>query len=415
MPARLAAFQFSVIVSAETEVHTPPEGIDGDVNANRGSDRSIVRTLAGSTSGVNGYIDGGGANARFRCIVGLDFDSAGNAFLADCENNAVRRVTPDGRVSTVAGSAGTGGHANGRGNVAQLDYPCDVVVVQGEFLSSHCGWPVGTDGVHILITDLDNDRIRIARGPYTGWTSSSPWEPWNPGFYDVGTIAGDGTSAYNNGSGAVAQFAAPDSIAMGPGGVFYVLERGGGNRVRTLRWLGGDPMTATNWQVDLLAGSTTGASGYVNASGSSARFDDPRGIAVGPDGMVYVADTYNDCIRKITPDGTVSTLAGTNSSGYVDAMGSNARFYRPWALCVGPDGYIYVADRYNYRIRRISPAGVVTTVAGTGSSARLDGRGDAAGHQDDLGIAISPSGDLYIGEAECVRVIERIIDVGNAG
>ncbi len=87
---------------------------------------------------------------------------------------------------------------------------------------------------------------------------------------------------------------------------------------------------------------------------------------------------------------------------------------RPWALDVGPDGYIYVADRYNYRIRRVSPAGVVTTVAGSGASRRTDGRGNASGHQDDLGIAVGPSGDLYVGEAECVRVIERIIDVGDA-
>jgi streptogramin lyase len=151
----------------------------------------------------------------------------------------------------------------------------------------------------------------------------------------------------------------------------------------------------------------------VNATGSSARFDDPRGVTVGPDGNVYVADTYNDCIRKITPDGVVTTLAGTNSSGYVDGASTLARFYRPWAVAAGPDGYLYVADRYNYRIRRVSPTGQVTTVAGTGSSARSDGAGNASGHQDDLGIAVSRSGDLYVAEAECVRVIERIVDIGD--
>jgi hypothetical protein len=415
VPEGVTAFEFNVIVTAMTETHTPPEAIDAVVSGNKGSDRSIVHTLAGSTTGVNGFIDGVGANARFRCIVGIDFDSAGNAFVADAENNAMRRITPDGRVSTIAGSRGTGGYINGFGNVAQLNYPCGVAVAEGDQLSSSGGWPVGTDGVHILVTDLDNDRIRIIRGPYTGWTANLPWEPWNPAFYTVGTVAGDGTSAYTNGRGDAAQFSAPDDIAMGPGGIFYVVERGGGNRVRTLRWTGGDPMSNQNWEVSLLAGATDGSSGYVDATGGSARFNDPRGIAVGPDGTVYVADTYNDCIRKITPDGAVTTLAGTNTSGYVDSMGAAARFYRPWALDVGPDGYIYVADRYNYRIRRVSPAGVVTTVAGTGSSTRTDGRGNASGYQDDLGIAVGPSGDLYVGEAECIRVIERIIDVGNAG
>lgn len=415
VPSGVTAFEFSVLVSAATEMPTPPEGVDGDTSGNKGSSRVMVRTLAGSTTGVNGFIDGGGANARFRCIVGLDFDSEGNAFVADSENNAIRRVTPDGTVSTVAGSAGTGGYVNGRGNVAQLNYPCDVVVVEDGMLSATTAVSTTPATTYILFTDLDNDRIRIVRAPHSTWDSSLPEEPWNAGFYEVSLVAGDGTSAYNDGLGTVARFSAPDSIAMGPGGVFYVLERGGGNRVRTLRWLGGDPTNASNWAVSLLAGATDGSAGYVNGTGSAARFDDPRGIAVGPDGMVYVADTCNDCIRQITPDGVVSTLAGTNSSGYVDATGATARFYRPWAVCVGPDGYIYVADRYNYRIRRVSPSGVVTTVAGTGSSTRLDGPGNTSGHQDDLGIAINQFGDLYIGEAECLRVIERIIDVGDAG
>lgn len=416
VPEGVTAFEFTVIVSAQTETPAPPEGVNGSTNGGHGSNRVMVHTLAGSTTGVNGFIDGMGPNARFRCIIGIDLDAAGNAYVADSENNAVRMVTPDGRVSTIAGSGGIAGYAEGRGNVAQLDYPCGVAVADGDFLSSAGGWPVGTDGVHVLFTDLDNDRIRIVRGPYTGWTTNTPWEPWNAGFYQVSTVAGNGTSAYLNGRGDAAEFAAPDDIAMGPAGsIFYVLERYAGNRVRTLRWTGGDPMSAQNWRVTLLAGSTTGTPGYINATGSSARFNDPRGIAVGPDGMVYVADTYNNCIRKITPDGVVSTLAGATTAGYLDATGTAARFNRPWSLAVGPDGYIYVTDRYNYRIRRVSPAGAVTTVAGTGSATRTDGRGESSGHEDDLGVAIGPSGDLYVGEAECIRVIERIIDVGDAG
>jgi hypothetical protein len=415
VPEGVTAFEFNVIVTAMTETHAPPEAIDGDVSGSKGSGRSIVHTLAGSTTGVNGFIDGIGANARFRCTVGLGCDYAGNVFVADADNNAIRRVTPDGRVSTIAGSRGTGGYTNALGNTAQFLYPTDVVAVEGDQLSSSGGWPVGTDGVHVLVTDLDNERVRIIRGPHTGWTTDLPWEPWNPAFYTVSVAAGDGTSGYVNGRGDAAQFAAPSAVAMGPGAIFYVLERVGGSRVRTLRWTGGDPMSNQNWEVGLLAGATDGSTGYVDATGSSARFNDPRGIAVGPDGMIYVADTYNHCIRSITPDGVVQTLAGTNASGYVDATGTAARFYCPWDICAGPDGYLYVADRYNYRIRRVSPAGVVTTVAGTGSSTRTDGRGDASGYYDDLGIAIGPSGDLYLSEAECIRVIERIIDIGNPG
>jgi hypothetical protein len=299
--------------------------------------------------------------------------------------------------------------------VAQFYHPNGLCVVEGDRLSSDGAWPPGTAGIHILVADLVNCRIRIISGPYTGWTTGSPWEPWNAGFYQVATIAGDGTIAYKDGRGDSAQFAAPEDIVMGPGGIFYVLERAGGNRVRTLRWTGGDPMSSLNWEVGLLAGSTAGTGGYVNATGSSARFDDPRGIAVGRDGMVYVADTYNQCIRQVTPDGAVTTLAGITTSGYLDGTGAGARFSMPWSLDVGPGGYIYVADGYNDRVRRISPAGEVTTVAGTGSPARTDGRGEDSGHDKLRGIAVGPSGNLYLGEGECVRIIERIIDVGDSG
>ncbi len=414
VPDTVTAFQFSVLVSAQTEAFTPPEGIDSDISGGTGSVRTNVRTLTGSTAGTDGFVDGIGSNSRFRSVIGMGFDAAGTAYVADADNNAIRRVTADGRVSTVAGSSGSSGFATGRGNFALMAYPTDVAVVEGEYLTASADW-YAAGGVFLLVTDLDNNRVRIVRGPHSGWNAEDSWEPWNPNFYDVYVAAGDGTDGYANGGGHVAQFAAPSSIAMGPGGISYVLERTGGNRVRTLRWKGGDPTDSVSWQVGLLAGSTTGEPGYTNANGANARFDDPRGIAVGPDGTVYVADTYNHCIRKITPDGDVTTLAGTDSPGYVDAVGASARFSCPWDIAVGPDGYIYVADRYNYRIRRVSPGGTVTTVAGTGSSTRTDATGNASGHYDDLGIGINPSGDLYIAEAECIRAIERIIDVGNRG
>lgn len=412
IPQNVSAFEFTVTLSARTDPRSPVEAVIGGNHGDKGSPRVLVRTLAGSTDGVNGYVDGVGVNARFRCIVGMDLDAGGNVFVADAENHAIRRVEPGGRVTSVAGATGTGSYADGRGHVAGLNYPCGLAVAPAGMFSVNL--PGAVNATYMFVTDLDNDRVRLIRSPYDGWASYMPWEPWDPAFYQVATIAGDGTSGYVNGAGDVARFSAPDDIAIGPGGIVYVSERGGGNRVRTLRWIGGDPMVAANWRVSLLAGATDGSSGYVDAIASSARFYDPRGLTVGPDGNVYVADTYNECIRKITPDGLVSTLAGTNASGYVDGSSTVARFYRPWAVAAGPDGYLYVADRYNSRIRRVSPTGQVTTVAGTGSSTRSDGAGNASGHQDDLGIAVSRSGDLYIAEAECLRVIERIVDIGDA-
>lgn len=415
IPDGVTAFEFTVTLEAATNPYAPVEAVNENTSGGNGSSRVLVTTLAGDKD-ADGFIDGMGVNARFRSVVGIALDDEGCVYACDADNDAVRRVEPSGRVSTVAGVYGKGtGFANGRGNVAQFAYPVGLAVVPEGVFSTAGTLPFGTDATFLVVADLNNFRVRLIRSPHDGWTTALPWEPWNPAFYQVATIAGTGVSGYTNGRGDTAQFAAPGAVAVGPGGIIYVLERSSGNRVRQLHYTGGDPMAATNWQVSLLAGSTSGATAYVDASGSSARFYDPRGIAAGRDGNVYVADTYNHCIRQITPGGAVTTLAGLNVSGYEDATGTAARFYCPWAIAAGPDGYLYVADRYNHRIRRVSPTGAVTTVAGTGSTTAADGPGNASGFNDDLGIAVSPSGELYVAEAESLRVIHRIIDVGDAG
>lgn len=412
VPQGVTAFEFTVTLAASTNPYSPVEAVDGDDSGGLGSGNVLVRTFVGSTANENGFIDGQGVNARFSCVIGMSMDAQGVLYAADADNNRLCRIEPSGRVETIAGVYGAGaGSTDGRGNVAKLNYPPDVAVMDSSYLSSGDSLPPGTQTTYLVVTDLDNDRIRLVRSPYEGWDTSLPWEPWNAYFYQVATIAGS-TSGYANGAGTVAQFAAPSSVAVGPGGIVYVCERTGGSRVRALRYTGGNPMSAANWQVSLLAGDPAGASGYVNATGSSARFYDPRGITVNQAGEVLVADTYNYCIRKITPGGAVTTLAGTDSFGYADATGTAARFYCPWDIAAGPDGYCYVADRYNHRIRRVSPTGVVTTVAGTGSSSLADGPGDQAHFNDDLGITVSAGGDLYLAEAECIRVLERVVNVG---
>lgn len=99
----------------------------------------------------------------------------------------------------------------------------------------------------------------------------------------------------------------------------------------------------------------------------------------------------------------------------MDGTGSAARFSGPRDVAVAPDGYIFVADYGNCRVRRVSPAGVVTTVAGMGSSTRVDGPGNVSGHQYDIGVAVGASGDLYLAETVCIRMIERIIGIGDTG
>src|SRR5688572_23639927 len=145
--------------------------------------------------------------------------------------------------------------------------------------------------------------------------------------------------------------------------------------------------------VSTFAGS--GTSGFADGSGTAAQFNGPFGVAVDVDGNVYVADTYNYRIRKITPAGVVTTLAGNNNYGFVDGAGAGALFYLPKGVAVDPAGNVYVADENNHRIRKVTPAGTVTTLAGsTGGS--TDGNVSAAQFHTPGGIAIDADGNLYV-------------------
>ena len=152
--------------------------------------------------------------------------------------------------------------------------------------------------------------------------------------------------------------------------------------------------------VTTLAG-TAGSNGSTDATGSAARFYVPRGVAVDSSGNVYVADTNNSTIRKITAAGVVTTLAGlAGSNGSTDATGSAARFYNPFGVAVDSSGNVYVADFSNFTIRKITAVGVVTTLAGSaGTTGSADGTGSAAGFNIPLGVALDSSGNVYVGDS----------------
>ena len=151
--------------------------------------------------------------------------------------------------------------------------------------------------------------------------------------------------------------------------------------------------------VTTLAGSP-GQTGSADGTGSAARFYSPRGVAVDAAGNVYVADTFNDTIRKITPAGVVTTLAGTaGQSGSADGTGSAARFDDPDGVAVDGAGNVYVADSATTRSARSRPAGVVTTLAGTaGQAGSADGTGSAARFNDPDGVAVDAAGNVYVAD-----------------
>ncbi len=204
----------------------------------------------------------------------------------------------------------------------------------------------------------------------------------------VSTLAGTGTPGSDNGAGNAATFNQPWGCAVGPDGSVYIADSYN-NKIREI---------ATDGTVTTFAG--TGTAGNNDGLASSATFNTPYGITVDSNGNVYVSDLVTDNIRKITPDGNVSTFAGspTGRTGSNDGNDTSASFHDPLGLVTDASGNVYVADAANNVIRKITPAGVVTTIAGTGFAGATNGTAPSATFNTPLSLAIDASGNLYITE-----------------
>lgn len=157
---------------------------------------------------------------------------------------------------------------------------------------------------------------------------------------------------------------------------------------------GGDGGTATQWIVSTFAGS--GQYGSADGTATTASFANPLSVAVDSAGTVFVADSFNHKIRKLTSDGTVTTLAGSGSIGSADGTGSAASFNYPVGIATDARGNIYVTDSGNFKVRMVSPAGTVTTLAGSGSIGSVDATGAAASFSNLGGLALDASGNVYV-------------------
>ena len=225
-------------------------------------------------------------------------------------------------------------------------------------------------------------------------------------------IAGNGNAGGTNGTGTNASFYYPTAMSVDSSGNIYVTEP---FRIRKVTSAG---------VVTTLAGS--GSAGSSNGTGTNATFNTAYSAVVDSSGNVYVGDSYNHLIRKIAPDGVVTTFAGSGLGQYgqfADGTGTNASFSYPAGLVFDSSGNLYLADDGNYRIRKITPAGVVTTIAGNGSLASVDGSGANARFSRSIGITIDSLGSLYVTEpwAQRIRkitslgVVSTIAGNGNAG
>jgi sugar lactone lactonase YvrE len=319
----------------------------------------VVTTLAG-TAGAPGSADGTGSAARFDSPIGVAVDSTGNVYVADNYDDTIRKITPGGVVTTLAGTAGTQGSADGTGSAARFYAPSGVAV--------------DSTG-NVYVADTSNDTIReITPGGVVTTLAGTAYEPGSA-----------------DGTGSAARFNGPFGVAVDSTGNVYVADTGN-DTIRKITPAG---------VVTTLAG-TAYEPGSADGTGSAARFNGPFGVAVDSTGNVYVADTLNDTIRKITPGGVVTTLAGTaGAQGSADGTGSAARFYAPSGVAVDSADNVYVADVGNGTIRKITPGGVVTTLAGAaGIVGSADGTGSAALFHAPYGVAVDSTGNVYVADTK---------------
>ena len=298
---------------------------------------TTVTLFAGS--GAAGSTDGLGAAATFYNPHGIYPAPDGFIYVIDYGNHKIRRIDASGNVTTFAGT-GVGSFANGARLSAQFNRPQDCVMD-----------PSG----NLYVVDTVNVRIRKidASG-------------------NVTTFAGSGSTGDADGIGAAASFREPSGITIG-GGNLYVTDFQG-NRIRKI--------VISTAAVTTLAGSSSGVSGLIDGIGGQTRFYYPAQIAYGPDGFLYVA-TIN-AVRKVSMTGVVTTLAGSSTAGYLDGLGTAAQFNRPYGLAIDALGNVFVSETTNKTIRKITPAGLVTTFLKTT-------------YETMYRIAID-SGNLYISE-----------------
>jgi sugar lactone lactonase YvrE len=317
-----------------------------------------VSTLAGS-AGLAGSADGTGPAARFNQPAGIAVDSATNIYVSDYGNHTIRQISTLGVVTTFAGLAGTAGSANNVGSLASFFHPMGLAVDSAN---------------NVYVADYGNHLIR----------KITPARA-------VSTLAGSaGNFGYTNGTGTATAFYGPEALTMDLAGNVYVADTGNA-AVRKVTPAG---------VVTLVAGSP-GSLGSADGTGGVALFFQPAGIILDSATNLFVADYFNNSIRKITPAGVVSTLAGTpGTSGSADGLGSAARFLAPQGLAINAAGLIFIADSGNNAIRAMTASGFVSTLAASASGGSIDGIALSSRFNSPQSVAADASGNLYVADAQ---------------
>ncbi|MBK8477075.1 MAG: SMP-30/gluconolactonase/LRE family protein [Opitutaceae bacterium] len=372
----------TIDLSAANPVVNAPTGIvvspDGQTVYFTDRGNNVVRRVVGTGPVTvfagdplrSGKADGQGTAARFFEPAGLARDASGNLYVADSRNHTIRKITPAGAVTTVAGMAEVPGATNASGLAAQFFQPRAVAVDAAG---------------NLYVADTGNHAVRKIEA----------------GTAAVTTYAGLlETSGSATGTGAAARFDFPAALTIATDGTLYVADARN-NVVRKI---------AAGGVVTPFVGT---APGSTNGTGMAARFRGPRAIATDANGNAYVADTLNSTIRQITSTGVVTTFAGfAGTTGTTDGAAASARFNQPEGILATSDGAIvYVADTLNHTIRKIS-GGTVTTLAGEpGVQGDSNGTGVAAHFRHPQGLAFDRDGNLIVADT-FNNLIRRVTPAG---
>ena len=310
-----------------------------------------VSTLAGTDTA--GSINGNGSGARFSGIFGLALDATGNIYVGDALNSQIRKITVDGVVTTYAGGTST------------------------NFLTPSA--LVFDTAGNLYVTDAGAHNVRRITPAGV-----------------ISTVAGSGTFASRDGNGLLASFKTPAGIVIDSAGNLFV----GDAEAHVIRKItpAGDVTT--------FAG-TTDVKGSADGTGTAASFNDPSGLAIDAANNLYVADALNNKIRKITPAGVVTTFAGSGAAGSTNGTGTAATFNLPVNLSIDTEGFLYVAESQGNLIRKISPSGKVTTLAGGGTGGDTADTGAAAAFHGPTSVVFDKSKTLYVADGNKVRKLVR--------
>ena len=489
----------------------------------------VVSTVAGT--GTQGSVDGNGMQASFNGPGGIAVDADGNLYVADTGNNKIRKIAPDGTVTTLAGTGQAGDsdgppvvpdpatntstkkipvtvisnptfnpiadavvNADANCRAALPDYtksatasPCadKLTITQSpapgtivkaasaitvtltasdgfggkgttSFKVTLSSTPVITPNAQPIVLTLDatgkyqvklsdvatvsacgNPKVQITPAAFdcsttgaqtvTVTAGTGSLNPSNPAAVQfnypsgavvdasgniyiadqfnnkikkiatdgtVTTLAGSGVAGSADGAAADASFNEPSDLVIDKQGNLYVADLAG-NKIRKITPAG---------IVSTFAGS--GILGFADGTGTAAGINQPNHLAIDNAGNLYVSDYGNNRIRKITPAGVVSTIAGTGALGAVNGPGATATFNGPFGICIDGAGNVYVSDVYNSLIRKITPGGVVSTYAGTGVQGHKDGAGNIAQFYSPGGLLIDASGNVYVAEDNDIRKID---------